>query len=237
MKTSTLFKLVVMRGLRMFGWDIIRCYKALHAEQVAVLSCVVARRVAEKDGADFSFVQIGANDGCSHGDPVFSSVKSCWRGVVLEPNPATFCKLADTYRNYPDVVCVNAAVAERDGTAQMFVPLAASESTQCSLKSSVASPALGIEVQCRKVAVNTVTIRTLFQRHGVQSLDLLVVDAEGCDYDIVLQLLATDVRPAIVQFEHGAMTAAEFARAYMGMKDAGYKVSVVDNDTLCVYAK
>ncbi len=72
------------------------------------------------DGADFTVVQIGANDGKSR-DPVYPFImERGWSGILVEPIPSMFEKLSNTYRDVPNVKLENCAIANTDGTVKMY---------------------------------------------------------------------------------------------------------------------
>ena len=73
-----------------------------------------------RTGADFSVVQIGANDGCD-GDLLCDLIKSRgWRALLVEPQPGPFAMLQAAYRDYENVRCVQCAVAHEDGEATLW---------------------------------------------------------------------------------------------------------------------
>ena len=60
---------------------------------------------------EFTFVNIGANDGVNS-DPVWPfATKHGWRGVCVEPAPAVFELLQANYSPYPRVQTVRAAIS------------------------------------------------------------------------------------------------------------------------------
>ena len=86
-----------------------------------VLPLVVEDWIRRRDNSSsFTFVQIGAHDGL-HYDPVRGFVqKYHWRGVLVEPQLAIYKRLIENYRNEPQLIFENAAIAEQDGTATLY---------------------------------------------------------------------------------------------------------------------
>jgi hypothetical protein len=60
-----------------------------------------------------------------------------------------------------------------------------------------------------------VTFETLRRRHGLDELDLLVVDTEGHDAAIVGQLDGADVHPRLIVYEHCLLSADDRLRPRM----------------------
>src|SRR5437773_3115934 len=154
---------------------------------------------------DFTFLQVGAFDGLAN-DPIHPLVRAFGlRGLVVEPEVRILDKLKATYADHPQVLLVNAAIAEANGMRD-FYTAARGPIQQASffrshlLKHGVpADQILSLKVRC-------VTLASLLQEHGLERCDLLQIDAEGYDYQIVQTIDLTAFNPLIVRFEHAHMT-------------------------------
>lgn len=65
---------------------------------------------------DFSFIQIGANDGKSF-DPVYQFVThnhNRLKGIVIEPMKDTFKQLEHNYQKFHNIITINAAIHNSD---------------------------------------------------------------------------------------------------------------------------
>lgn len=74
------------------------------------------------------------------------------------------------------------------------------------------------------------SLSTLLEKHGVTSLDLFQVDAEGCDGRIVMQLDLDQYRPALVQMEADHLGARELRRVMLRFAEKGYKMRTFGGD-------
>jgi hypothetical protein len=69
---------------------------------------------------DVTFVQIGAFDG-RQSDPLYQFItRYHWRGVLVEPMPDAFARLKEAYRNEPQVILENVAIAQSNGTKTLY---------------------------------------------------------------------------------------------------------------------
>src|SRR5438045_458861 len=69
---------------------------------------------------DFTFLQVGAFDGRTD-DPIYPLVEEFGiRGIVVEPQPEMLETLRASYAEYPQVVVVNAAIADEEGTREFY---------------------------------------------------------------------------------------------------------------------
>jgi FkbM family methyltransferase len=187
-----------------------------------------------RKGADFSVVQIGANDGRS-GDPLCELIKSRgWSAFLVEPQPGPYDQLRMTYRDHPNVRCVPCAVAREDGEATLWCvdgeTQLASFSREVVLKHSRHLPDL--ERRLRAVRVPSLRLSTLLDRHGVSHPDLFQVDTEGFDYEVLKMLFATDIRPPIISFENDHLSPADKRACAEDLAARSYRYLSVGKDTI-----
>lgn len=179
------------------------------------------------------FVQVGANCGtpecavCGEAiwpdatAPLRTGTLDEWRGVVVEPNPDVFERLA---RNYAAtnrrVTALELAVCEFDGFATLFVDRTMLETA------SLIAPELASGVY-DEVRVECVSLATLWEREVATrfgSVDILLLDTEMYEHRI---LMATDVgalipKPRHILFESIHLSADERADVRGHLAQAGY---------------
>jgi FkbM family methyltransferase len=156
----------------------------------------------------FTFVQVGANDG-KRFDPINHYVAEFqWRGLLVEPIREYFEELQRTYAGVPHVTCCNYAIYEEEKPVTLYRadPNAnlpdwtkgiASLDERHHARSKTPSESMIAEV------AQGIPLSTLLARHGIDKLDLLVVDTEGYDYHIVKMIDFANMPPQILRFEHG----------------------------------
>ncbi|MCU1247627.1 MAG: hypothetical protein JWQ49_656 [Edaphobacter sp.] len=112
---------------------------------------------------DVFFVQIGANNGLTD-DPILQFVtKYHWHGVLVEPQPQVFQQLLKNYEQEKQPTFENAAIADQNGTARLFVADHGDENADLTVFASLKKDALirgldnpqaaGVEVQVQEVEV------------------------------------------------------------------------------------
>ena len=194
---------------------------------------------------DAFFVEIGANDGEQHDHLRPHILRGDWRGVMVEPVPYVFERLQETYASVPGVTLENAAVSDRDGSLTLH-HLAESDdvtlppwyhalgttSRDALLRHAKDIP--DVEDRIVTTVVPCLTFSSLCAGHHLRSVDLVVLDTEGHDYEI---LRASDLpawRPRLVVYEHFHLSPADRASCRALMEDWGYEMMEEGFDTWCL---
>jgi len=184
------------------------------------------------------FVQIGAYDGRT-GDPLYPLiVKGGWEGVLVEPHPDAFAALQRTHHGRDGLRLENAAIADKDGTTELFVSPATGKPDwhrqTYSLRPEQHAQAarLGETREVYPITVASKTLRTLFEQHGVTVLDLFMVDVEGSDGMIVRQLLQTTMRPRMIVYESAFLLESEQRALLASLTEADYETIQTSVDTI-----
>ncbi len=177
-------------------------------------------------GAQPAFVVIGAMDGVSF-DDFHGFVRTYrWSGLLVEPIPEQFSRLV---ANYAAAGCSphnryeNCAIAEHNGTTQMLTinqnAIDSGLVHECFGGMSAIFPprnGLGSEGDAETVRrygemieVPCLTLQALLERHRIEVLDVLCIDAEGWDFRILSQLDCTRWRPKVIRIEYVNLSSEE----------------------------
>jgi FkbM family methyltransferase len=192
---------------------------------------------------DFLFVQVGANNGLTD-DPIRHLViKHHWRGVLVEPQPQVFQHLLKNYELEKQLAFENAAIADKDGTAQLFVADPQDETADLTVFASLKKEALirglnnpkavGVQVLVQEVEVPALSVKTLLAKHRITKIDLLLTDVRGYDCEVVEQVLACGVKPTIIHFEHCHTARPALDELYRKLVEHGYRFNELEIDALC----
>jgi FkbM family methyltransferase len=199
----------------------------------------IAHALLSRD--QLTIVQVGANDGQTD-DPINRLLRldRC-RGILAEPNPESFQRLQETYKDCPHLNLCNAAISEKDGTATLYslsrsAPVPdwmhglASFSREHVLRhdgfvKDIARYIVESTVEC-------VTFDTLLRRYPVGHVDVLQIDTEGFDAEILRLFNVPARRPAIINFEHRHLSEADWNKSIEALIPLGYKIAIVQQDTL-----
>jgi FkbM family methyltransferase len=180
-----------------------------------------------------TFLQIGAFDGVGD-DDLRDLVKTHrLRGVLVEPQPAAFARLQETYADQPQVLLLAAAIAEQEGTRPLYVrrgktSMAASFDRGHLRRHGIAAQDIGvIQVPCHTVASALCTA-------GLETVDILQIDAEGYDWPIIRSIDFERVRPAILRFEYRNLRPRDADACLARLSDHGYRFLLEPRDIIAV---
>jgi FkbM family methyltransferase len=161
-----------------------------------------------------TFLQIGANDGVMN-DPIYQfniDNISVVRGFVLEPLPDIYENLVENYQSCPNIKPFNLAIHATE-TEMMLHRVKAEFATEVPAfargiasfderhweKTTLVPNANYME----QVKVKCISFSDFIKFNGIDKLDLLLLDTEGYDYDILMSIDFTHIKPKIIRFEHG----------------------------------
>lgn len=178
----------------------------------------------------FTFVNIGANDGVQ-GDPIWPFATSLgWRGVCVEPVPATCALLRANYSPHPGVQIVQAAISrERRGRfwyiddADYVTSQIGSldrDRVQSSLDSLALMPEIEVHVPSEQppiapidttrrdgtlasVEIEGLTFDDLAERCDLDRVDLVNIDVEGTDWEVLEMIDLDRFQTSVVIVETG----------------------------------
>lgn len=202
------------------------------------------------DPAIFFFVQIGANDGKSS-DPIYPYVtKYCLSGITVEPQPDAFALLTETYRDYPGVTCVQAAVGEHSGTIPFYTVKESAKTKENQFpmtriasfnKASIRRglrkkipPGANPEDYIQEVPVVALSFVDFMEQYAIQKVNFLQIDCEGYDYTILKTIDMAALAPEILNYESCLFSDAERAECEGYLVGLGYSLFRYGDDT-CAY--
>ncbi len=167
---------------------------------------------------------------------------------MVEPVPYVFERLRRNYGDVPGVELENAAIADRDGHLPFFhlahvddpqreglphwYDAIGSFSREAILRHRREIP--DIEERLVTTAVPALTFDSLCAKHGVDAVDLLLVDTEGYDHEILRSIDFANHRPRLVIYEHFHLAAAERAECRTELERQGYEAIEEGLDTFCL---
>jgi FkbM family methyltransferase len=194
------------------------------------------------------FVEIGSNDGEQHDHLQPLILSSAWRGVMVEPVPYVFERLRRNYRGVEGVSLENAAVADRDGALPFYYLREASAEERAGLpdwydgigsfsREAVLSHASHIpDIEGRLVSeeVPSLTFESLCEKHGLSRVDLLLIDAEGYDWELIRTIDFERRAPRLLIYEHYHLGPREHAECRSYVEERGYETMEEGFDTFCL---
>jgi hypothetical protein len=92
-----------------------------------------------------------------------------------------------------------------------------------------------IESRLVRIDVPCMTFESLCRKHDVTRLDLLLIDAEGHDWNIIRSIDLSIRHPRLLIFEHEHLPEADRAQCEGMLREAGYQLAALGLlDTWCL---
>jgi len=187
----------------------------------------------EARGETTTILQVGACDGANR-DPIHHYViRGSTRAILIEPNPLAYARLEKTYAGLRNVTLIQAAIGERDGTANLYrvknIDQMASQVDWSLLFASFYREHLerhGIQPdQIEQITVPCRSLSSLVVELGLTKIDLLQVDTEGFDATVVRMALNLPKQPDCINFEHVHLRTADRQPLFHLLNTNGYLLS------------
>jgi FkbM family methyltransferase len=194
-------------------------------------------------------LQIGANDGVT-ADPIYHQIiKYGLPAVLVEPQPAAFAALQQNYASQPDVRFEQALVAEGGGEREFYIvdSVGTKFGAWCyqiaSLDRSLVVSLLrahrvemgvpeNVESFVKAVKIPAKTVCEVLDAHQVTSVDILIIDTMGFDFEILKLFPFQRTTPSIVSFEETMLSHDDRLAAYALLQGLGYGLCKVGVDTI-----
>lgn len=179
---------------------------------------------------DFFFIQIGSNDGVRN-DPIHEYViKYNWRGILIEPVKYLFDRLLINYQNRQGLIFENVAISNKNeirslyrvneletGPGTLWGSFSKEHIQQLVERHDTRKAVVAEEVRC-------ISFHELIKKHNVKKIDLLHIDAEGCDYEILKQIDFAEIKPQMILYENQSLIQDDQQQSVDFLQKAGYYV-------------
>ena len=194
------------------------------------------------------FVEIGSNDGDKY-DHLSEIIRSgSWRGIMIEPVPYVYQRLARNYEGTEGIILENVAIADRDARLPFYHLRQLDDDERGSVPdwydaigSFVLDTILShrdkipdLERRVVSTEVPCVTFQTLCAKHGVDRVDLILIDTEGYDWQIIKNIDFSLHRPRLLVYEHFHLAPEERVRCRSYLEELGYELLSEGFDTFCL---
>ena len=154
---------------------------------------------------DFTFIQVGANDGVST-DPYREFIlESQGKGILVEPSPWQMAKLRRNYRGRHNLIFEEVAISYESSSLILHVPADPDRSGVASLSLEHVRAHSGDEI-CQ-VQVTGARLEEVLAKHGMARVDCLFLDVEGAEAEILMKMDFDLAGASIISFENAHMGA------------------------------
>lgn len=215
-------------------------------DQIAFEFAKVVAWLLDHDG-DRMVWQIGAADGMLV-DPLRPvMINYDPPAVLLEPNPYMFAALERGYRKNRNAMllpvaygteageltlnAINPAKVAELGLPRWVIGLSSIYDDKNAIGGKTVDEAMKLQIQSciERIAVPVVTYGDVLAKTGGRAADILVVDAEGMDMAIILDILAHGAQPMVIHFEIQCLEPEE-QHALLAALEEDYVVLRFGND-------
>lgn len=184
----------------------------------------------ERKNSNFTFLQIGANDGVSQ-DPIHK-YNSKWIGHFIEPLEKPFKDLKANYDKQSNKYFYNQAIGNTDGEIEIHVPTQETEYTTKIASLDRDAVLLGdIETTAVKVKVNR--LDNFLKENKISHFDLLLIDVEGYELNILMDY-SFKYKPKYIFAETRFFSFNDLIEFNKRMQDFGYAVFTENDNTLLI---
>jgi FkbM family methyltransferase len=185
------------------------------------------------------FIQIGANDGMRDDDFRSYIMGYSWEGILVEPQPGPFARLVQNYQGRTGLRFENAAIGNSSGVMTLYGFSGAMGDIQLDVFTSFDYDRVRgvkehnkIPWEIERFDVPTMTFHGLLSKYNVNKLDILIIDAEGYDFQILKMIDFAAVCPAIIQFEQTNLSPADKVACYRMLVEKGYRLAQHHRDVI-----
>lgn len=219
---------------------------------VATVTAVVNSTLQHK--AKVCCVQVGAHDGRTNDHLHELRVDPRWSSYLLEPNPAVCGILRSNTRREKGTRILPFAMATKAGQLDLWtvhtarLPAHVRKKMDFSQVSSLERASAMLLLRAHlgfrgvpddwiaRTTVDVITWEILFRQHVHVAPDCVLIDAEGHDAALLETFPLQRFRPAVIVFEHHWMQPAEFESVSQRLREHGYALLPIRQDTVAVHA-
>lgn len=181
------------------------------------------------------FIQVGAHVG---NDEAFDIVKNynIELGILVEPLPQLLPKLKEAYKDIPNIIIENKAIAVNGGEGISFYVDRKDPITELSSMNKKHLLEHGVrEEDIQEIKVQAESLETILDRYGILELDYLFIDTEGFDCDILNSFNMNRYKIHNIVFEdiHADGTGVrdiKYRNTVQKLQAEGYKVEKYNNN-------
>jgi FkbM family methyltransferase len=179
-------------------------------------------------------VDVGAHDGISISNSR-TFVVDGWDAILIEPHPELFAKLQAASADLPGVHCLNIACSDTAGEFPLYLGTNDPDTTLSTLCTDD-NPFYDIMRSNDSVLVQVKTLNdVLGDFESLGEISVLMVDAEGMDYEVLLGLDFERYRPRIIVTEEYIINPQKHRNKYRLLLDKDYTFhSMVGSNTIWI---
>lgn len=193
-----------------------------------------------KVNSNFTFIQVGANDGISF-DFLYGFVtKRKSIGVVIEPIKEYYNELKENYLNYSKIVKINKAIHPIEKQISLYKISPNSIDKYPDWVKGIASfdneHHKRLKIKSEDIIEEIVEadnlMATIVENYNRKKVDYLQVDTEGFDYEVLKMIDFNVIKPTIIKYEYANLKIEDQKSAVLLLQAEGYYLFNEFGDTI-----
>lgn len=185
-------------------------------------------------------VQIGANDGVSHGDEVLYHMIQAnpqWQKILIEPVEENMNLLKDNYKDCQNVFFEKIAIGEADSKKEMYINTIGNDGglfgALSTFNEDIALKFFS-NVSFKKEDIDVRHFSYVVDKYKISRIDIFQSDTEGYDGLILNQIFDLNIFPKILKVESGFMTHEEANRILAILNIMNYDILEFSPDLIAL---
>ena len=151
-----------------------------------------------------TLLDIGANDGKTLSNSL-ALIERGWSAALVEPAKIPFLKLSNLHKDNNNVQCINLAIGTQIGELKFYSSGTHLNEGDTDLLSTLCESELdrwaGTDNEFTEETVSVVDFKTFLDHSNFKKFDLVLIDAEGLDYEILTQIDLNQIECSMIVFE------------------------------------
>ena len=214
---------------------------------------IYLNNLSEKKRRKIFFIQIGANDG-QWGDNIYKFVRrDNWSGILIEPQREIFKRLLNNYKKRKNLFFENIAIDSTSGERDLYKISFCNSQWASGISSFIKNDVQklidagyiermafeeSIKLPSDKrewIGVEKVKIETLsniIAKYKVKNIDLIMIDAEGYDFEIIKTIPFEEIKPSVIVYEHSHFNEEVMYESWKYLNKHGYRTIPTNGNTI-----
>ena len=188
-----------------------------------------------------SIIQIGANDGLRFDDLNSFVKKYTPHGIFVEPIKSNFEELKKNYSDQKNLYFENLAISVNNEITQLYkvkdTKLKFYDDHVVGITSFNKNHLIRHGIKSNdimKVDVQSISMKGLIDKYSIQTLDLIMIDTEGYDGAIVIDLLNIAIVRPIIIFEYIHIENEIFKKCLSLLDEKNYIFFKINENVICI---
>lgn len=198
-----------------------------------------------KINSNFSFIQVGANDGISFDFLYGFVIKRKSVGVVIEPIKEYYSELKENYKDHSKIIKINKAIHPTAKQITLFKISPDSLNKYPEWVKGIASFDIEhhkrLKIKTEDIIEENVEadnlMSVILDNYNRKALNYLQVDTEGFDYEVLKMLDFSIIKPSIIKFESVNLKIEDQNNLVLLLKSKGYYLFNEFGDTIGINLK